>query len=155
VVKEEKPEPDVDFLPVPCTITSSDLIFHHVRGLKLVTHSVTLVVADFLQILGPQLHRLMKRVYQRIGPHHGHVDVPRSIARVVFENVEEMSLPTTEAIINFLGTWHRRQYGFSYALLQPPFTMKWYATSGRVKFTFDYLVYTEEGRVISDGRGFS
>ena len=60
-VKEEKPSIEFDYLPVPSMITQLDLIFHQPQGLKLVTHSVALVMDDFLQILGPQqLHRLMK-----------------------------------------------------------------------------------------------
>ncbi len=76
MVKEEKPSIEFDYLPVPSTITQLDLIFHQPRGLKLVTHSVALVADDFLQILRPQLHRLMKRVYEKIGPYHGHIEVP-------------------------------------------------------------------------------
>ncbi len=63
MVKEEKPSIEFDYLPVPSTITQLDLIFHQPQGLKLVTHSVGLVTHDFLR---PQLHRLMKLVYNKI-----------------------------------------------------------------------------------------
>ena len=74
---------------------------------------------------------------------------------VVFENTEEIRLLTREAIANFLGAWCRWQYDFLYAFLQPPFSMKWYATSGQVRFDFYYLMFMEEGWVVSDGCGFS
>ncbi len=151
---EREDHEEFDLLPVP-KAPASDLVLHYPSH-NVVVMSMSLIVADFVSILGPQLHKNMKRVYSRIGPYEGNFHIPQSFAAVIFNMGTERKWNTEEEVACLLGAWRRRQYSYSYALVVPPLKLTWRPLQGEgeVHYSFDYRVYTEAGRLQSDGRGY-
>ena len=120
-MKKEEPSEGDDYVLVAVPKQFPPNLILRVNEGEVVLLSVATIVEDFMALLGPPLHKKMKRVYSRAGPFTGDFQVPRSLAAVIFEGASERRFESDEAVEGFLGHWRKRQYRYSYGVIIPPF----------------------------------
>jgi len=116
---------------------------------------LAILASDFIALLGPRLHELIKRRYTRVGPYKGSAKIWPTLAKVLFRGGATRRFETKEEIREVLGRWARKDFERgSWAEIHPPLTLKWDERKDVVRFSFDYDVYAAGGVRQTDGRDY-